>query len=179
MQATRTSRRVGFWVLMVAMSLSLFGCAAAPKLSPDELAVRTTIERYNTLLIQGHKSLDMNPMQEVATKLQAEDEYIYMSSLAEGGVRLDAQLKDQQFLRVSVESTSAQAETLETWDYRHYARDSGKLVREQKDLVYRLAWDLERQSDGRWLVSDVRAIDTTAGPPSFEDTSAASPMGKK
>lgn len=163
-------------VLCVVMLVAAPGCDRKPQMSPDELAIRATIERYNELLVQGYRALDMNPMQEVATKLQAEDEYIFMSSLAEGGVRLDATLKNQEFLRVSVETTTAQAETRETWDYKHYARESGKLVREQKNMIYHLAWDLERQPDGRWLVSDVRAIDATATtPPTIENTSALMP----
>ena len=163
--------------LALGLSLSVLGCSPQPKMSADELSIRQTIERYNELLVQGYRALDMNPMQEAATKLQSEDEYIYMSSLAEGGIRLDAVLKSQEFLRVSIETTSAQAETRETWDYKHYARDSGRLVREQKDLVYHLAWDLEKQPDGRWLVSDVRAIETTAPSPAIEDTSVQLPLG--
>jgi len=169
-------RRTGVFILL-ALAL-LGGCAKAPTISPQEQTIRATITRYNELLIQGYRSLNMNPMQEVATKLQSEDEYIYMSSLAEGGVRLDPELKKQEFVRVSIEATSATAETRETWDYRHYNRTSGKLLLEQKALVYVLAWDLEKQSDGRWLVSDVRAIEaTTSSPASVLGSGTPGPMG--
>jgi hypothetical protein len=146
-------------VAVMCLVLLLVGCSSA---RPSEHeAVRKTILRYNDLLAQGYRSLDMNPMQEVATKLQAEAEYIHMSSLAEGGVRLDPELRHIEFVKVSVEATSASVETRERWDYRHYARADGKLALEQTGLVYVLAWDLERQADGRWLVSDVRAISST------------------
>ena len=56
----------------------------------------------------------------------------------------------------------AHAETRETWDYRHYSRKTGALVLEQKGLVYDLAWDLSKQGNGGWLVTDVRAISATA-----------------
>jgi hypothetical protein len=124
--------------------------------------IESTIRRYNELLTEGYQSLDMTGMREVASQLQAEDEYIHMSSLAEGGVRLDPELKQFELLTVSVGTTSATAETRELWDYRHYSRETGDLVLEQKGLEYHLAWDLSREPDGRWLVTDVRAISSTA-----------------
>lgn len=148
-------------LLLASLLLMLGGCASAPGTAGDQSAVKATIVRYNELLSDGYRALNMNPIQEVATSLQAQDEYIHMSSLAEGGVRLDPQLVEIEFVRVSVEATTAEAETRETWDYRHYARADGQLVLEQKGLVYHLAWDLEKQSDGRWLVADVRAISAT------------------
>lgn len=171
--------RLARMVTLTLLTLVLVsGCTRAPAMSADEKAIRATIVRYNELLSQGYRSLNMNPIQEVATQLQSEDEYIYMSSLAEGGVRLDPELVDQKFTRVSVETTSAEAETTETWNYRHYDRKTGKLVLEQKDLVYRLAWDLEKHSDGRWYVSDLRAIDaTTSVPPTVGATRTPSPLG--
>jgi len=148
--------------LLVATAVIAVGCTPIPPISPDEQAIRTTIERYNEILTQGYRSMNMNPMREVATQLQSEDEYIHMSSLAEGGIRLDSELKDLKFVKVSVESTTAEVETRETWDYRQYSRATGKAVLEQKGLVYDLAYDLQRQSDNRWLVSDVRAINVTS-----------------
>lgn len=144
---------------LLALVVLVGACAPGPT---DEDRVRSTIERYNELLAEGYRSLDMNPMGEVAAQLQAEDEYIHMSSLAEGGVRLDPELTKLEFLSVSIESTSAQVETRETWDYRHYSRATGELVLEQKALVYHLAWDLSKETSGTWLVTDVRAISATS-----------------
>ncbi|MDO8915017.1 MAG: hypothetical protein Q7W16_02900 [Coriobacteriia bacterium] len=153
-------RRVARYVLALAAVLVLVvGCT--PSSSPEEQAIRATITRYNTLLADGYRALNMNAMREVADQIQAETEYIHMSSLAEGGIRLDSQLKKLEFVRVSVEATSAQAETRETWDYRQYSRATGALVLEQKGLVYHLAWDLARQDGGTWLVTDVRAVSST------------------
>lgn len=171
-------------ILQVGISLLLTltvaaGCTPAAELSPDEQAIRATIQRYNQLLTEGYRSLNMNPMQEVADKLQAESEYIHMSSLAEGGIRLDPELKELRFVSVSVEATSAQVETKETWDYRHYSRTTGRLVLEQKGLVYDLAWDLSRKPGGKWLVSDVRAIGATTAvePTVFGTTTPTPPSG--
>jgi hypothetical protein len=153
-------------VVAVAVALSaaiaLGGCIPSTGVSADEQAIRATITRYDELLATGYRSLNMNQMREVASQVQAETEYIHMSSLAEGGIRLDPQLTSLEFVRVSVESTSAQAETRETWDYRHYSRATGALVLEQKGLIYHLAWDLSKETSGTWLVTDVRAISATA-----------------
>lgn len=153
--------RVALTMIALVVALTL-GVGCAPEVSPEELAVRQTIERYNSMLADGYRALDMNGMTQVATPAQAESEYVHMSSLAEGDVRLDPTLKKLEFLTASVEATSATAETREAWEYRHYSRKTGKLLLEEPGLVYHLAWDLEKQPSGQWLVSDVRAISSTS-----------------
>jgi hypothetical protein len=161
------------WLLVAALFAA--GCAS-PSASPEEALIRATVERYDALLAQGYRSMDMSPMSQVATRLQAETEYIHMSSLAEGGVRLLPELKKMEFVQVSIESTTALAVTLETWDYTHVHPTTGEVIREQTGLVYRLAWDLVKETDGRWLVSDVRSIDvTTTGPPVSLEPSGSQP----
>ena len=96
-------------LLILVVVTSLVGCA--PSKPTEQDAVHSTILRYNELLSEGYRSLNMNGVAQVATKLQAEDEYIHMSSLAEGGVRLDPDLKDIKFVKVSVETTTALVET--------------------------------------------------------------------
>jgi hypothetical protein len=162
-------------VLLVALCL-VGGCSKGPDMLPEDQSIRSTISRYDELLANGYRSLDMNQMREVASQTQAEAEYVHMSSLAEGGLRLDPQLRSLEFVRVSIEATSAQAETRETWDYRHFSRATGALVAEQKGLVYHLAWDLSRESSGGWLVTDVRAISaTTTVPPTVVGTTSPPP----
>jgi hypothetical protein len=165
-------------VVLVVVGLSLWRQAAVVPGNDDRADVERAVRRYNQALTEGYRALNMNGMREVATQLQSEDEYIHMSSLAEGGVRLDPELRDFEFLAASVESTSGTAETCETWDYRHYSTVTGELTMEQKGLEYHLAWDLERQSDGSWLVSDVRAISSTATvPPTQYATGTPPPHG--
>lgn len=153
---------VGACVVAVAVAATAAWLCLRSQADVPAIEIESVIRRYNELLVEGYRALNMGRMHEVASQLQAEDEYIHMSSLAEGGVRLDPDLKNLEFVSVSVESTSAHAETRETWDYRHYSRTTGKLVLEQKDLVYHLAWDLSREPNGTWLVTDVRAIAATS-----------------
>jgi hypothetical protein len=61
-----------------------------------------------------------------------------------------------------VDGTRTVAETRETWDYMHVSVRDGAVLMIQPEMFYHLAWDLEKQVDGRWLVSDVRAISATS-----------------
>lgn len=124
-----------------------------------------TVVRYDRLLAEGYRTMDMSRLRQVATELQAEDEYIHMSALGEGGVRLLPLLRSMEFIEVSVEATTARIQTRETWDYRHEDRVSREVLLVQSDLVYTLVWDLVRDDQGRWIVDDVRAIDATSASP--------------
>lgn len=175
---TALSRRAGATRPSIVVALALCallaaGCAPPPEPSAEDL-VRGTVLRYNRLLAEGYRTMDMDRLRQVAGELQAEDEYIHMSSLAEGGVRLLSYLRHFEFLRVNVEGSSARVETRETWDFLHEGRESRAIVLEQRDLIYEVAWDLVAAPDGRWYVTDVRVTSSTSTvPPSLPATAAA------
>lgn len=169
--ATRPSLVVAALTLCALLSA---GCASPPPGPDAEELVRGTVLRYNRLLAEGYRTMDMDRLRQVADELQAEDEYIHMSSLAEGGVRLLPYLKHFEFLSVHVEGSSARVETRETWDFLHEGRESRVIVLEQRDLTYEVAWDLAAAGDGRWYVTDVRVMSSTSTvPPSLPTTAAA------
>lgn len=149
---------------LIVCALAVAGCSSAPA-PTAESEVEATVVRYDKLLAEGYRTLDMSRLKEVSEQLQAEDEYVHMSALAEGGVRLLPVLKERDFLKVSVEGTSATVETRERWDYTHEDRSTRQIILVQKDLIYEMAWDLNRYPDGRWYVSDVRAMSATATVP--------------
>lgn len=152
--------------LACLIASALAGCGRS-----QESRVRETVKRYNELLAEGYRTQNMSALREVATEVQAEDEYIHMSSLGEGGIRLIPTLKSMQFQEVSVEGTAALVRTREIWDYTQESIVTGKTVLIQPDLEYDLAWDLVRSEDSKWYVSDVRAIEATAlAPPTVVDT---------
>lgn len=156
---TRAVRTAAVAIALVAAAL--VGCSAAPAPSAKE-RVTGTIIRYDRLLAEGYRSMDMSRIRQVANELQSEDEYIHMSSLGEGGVRLLPYLKHFEFLSVNVDGSAAHAQTRETWDFRHESVATHKVVLVQKDLIYDVAWDLARQPDGRWLVTDARVPYSTS-----------------
>jgi hypothetical protein len=121
--------------------------------------------------------MDMSRMREVATDLQAQDEYVHMSALGEAGVRLLAELQDFRLEKVSLEATRAVAETREVWDYTHVSVKSGIVLRRETGVVYLLAWDLVPAANGNWLVSDARVIDVTRTPEGTGSIDTAFPSG--
>lgn len=128
----------------------------------DVRAIKSTIRSYNSLLASGYRTMDMSKLRQAAGELQAEDEYIHMASLGEGGMRLDPELLKLEFLRVSIEGTSAVVETRETWHNRQYSVATGKLVKDEEGLQYHLAWNLSKLIEGRWLVEEIRAVSVTS-----------------
>lgn len=157
------TRRALCAAVAAAIALLTLGCSSPSPVDriSDENSVRMTVVRYDRLLTEGYRSMDMSRLRQVATELQAEDEYVHMSALGEGGVRLLPVLNDFEFLEVSVEGATARVQTREAWDYRHEDRVSREVTLVQEDLVYTLAWTLERDPSGRWFVSDLRAVDAT------------------
>lgn len=161
--------RVRVWAgiaCTITIALALGACEASPKAPAESTIVESTVVRYNRLLAEGYRAMDMTRMRDVADELQAEDEYIHMAAMGEGGVRLLPILKELEFLEMSIEDTAAYVETRERWDYSHEDRRTREVVLIQRDLIYELAWDLAKGEDGRWLVTDVRAVEaTTTVPP--------------
>jgi hypothetical protein len=157
---SRSSRLLVAVVVILAAVVTV-GCSAEVTPSAVE-RVRNTVVRYNRLLAEGYRSMDMGRLRQVADELQSEDEYIHMSSLGEGGVRLLPYLKHFEFLNVSVESTSARVQTRETWDFVHEGTATHEVVLVQNEMTYDLAWDLAARADGRWYVTDVRVMSASS-----------------
>lgn len=145
----------------VSVLLAITSCAA-PDTATSDRDVRATVLRYNRLLAEGYRILDMSALREVATELQAETEYIHMSAVGEGGVRLLPRLVSAEFVDVSIEGTAALVVTRETWDYAHESNPGRDVRLVQQGLVYDLAWDLTQADDGLWYVSDIRSVSATS-----------------
>lgn len=152
-------------LLLLAVLAAACTSGDATPVGDERAVVESTITRYDRLLGEGYRSMDMTQMRQVTDQLQAEDLYIHMSALGEGGVRLLPTLRSLELLDVSIEATSATATTRELWDYRHEDRVTREIVFIQRGQSYELVWDLVRRSDGAWLVSDVRAIEATSTSP--------------
>lgn len=150
-------------VAVMAAALLLIACAAcAPSTSSPDAEIRSTIVRYNRLLAEGYRLMDMSALREVATEAQAESEYIHMSAVGEGGVRLLPRLISEEFVDISVEGTAAVVVTRETWEYAHESNPGRDLLLVQRGLVYDLAWDLVKADDGLWYVDDIRSVSATS-----------------
>jgi len=124
---------------------------------PREELVKKVIARYNYLLAEGYKNLNMNPLQEVASVLQAEKAYSHMAAIGEGKVRMVSQLKKMNFVHVNFPSDGkAEVQTHEIWDFAYTDIKTGRKNEEVKDFPYDVNYTLEAK-DGRWLITDIVA----------------------
>ena len=135
------------------------GCSTS---KTDTGRIEEAIRRYNTLLAEGYRTQDMNPLQEVTTREQAVKLYHHMAALGEGRLRLESQLKEIDFKKIERRDTGhAVVETEEIWDFTHYRTDSGEKHAEERDFVYRMGYILQKK-DGRWVITEVTTIGGTS-----------------
>lgn len=124
--------------------------------APQEIA-RKIVERYNQLLADGYRNLDMTPLQEVATEDLAKKAYYHMAALREGLSRMNSTLKKIEF--VKIESPAADkwnVQTREVWDFFYSDINSGERHKEVRDYVYYVNYTLENR-EGRWMITDIVA----------------------
>ncbi len=142
--------------LAAPLALVLLFAACAP--DREVGSVKATVARYNELLRDGYQRQNMNFMREAASEEQATKLYSHMAALAEGGLRMNATLRELQFVGISFPGASeARAETREVWDFTHFRIATGEKYAEEKGFVYRMAYRLGKQ-DGRWIVVDVQVL---------------------
>jgi hypothetical protein len=171
-------------VLALMACLSLTGCQEKP--ATDQAAkirpgappvvvsgtpaeqVQKTVLRYNQLLAQGYQSLNMTPLQEVASKDQAEKAYVHMAALGEGKVKMQSQLNKITFGKLDFpQPDKCRTTTDELWDFAYLDIQTGAKQDERKNFLYHVNYSLELQG-GRWVVTDIVA--------SFEEPAAQQPQ---
>jgi len=141
--------------LALVVAIALGGCNAAQS---EPGAVKGTIMRYNQLLSDGYRSLNMNPLQEVATPEQATKLYHHMAALGEGKVKMDSTLKDIQFVKVTFpKPDESSVTTREKWDFTHLDIASGRKVYEERDFVYEMEYGL-KYVNGHWVIHQVTTL---------------------
>ncbi len=151
---------VGMVCLAIAALTSLGGCTGTRDASRE---VKGVVMRYNQLLSEGYRSMNMNPLQEVATPEQATRLYHHMAALGEGKLKLDSTLKDIQFVNVAYPSRDqATVETRETWDFTHLVIPTGKKYAQEKNFIYVMRYQL-KNANGRWVIHAVDAIRDEGG----------------
>lgn len=161
-------------VLAIALlaGLALVGCKEKKAAPPADVAPPTTpvaivgtpteqaqktVERYNQLLAEGYRNLNMTPLQEVASEKQAEKAYIHMSALGEGKSKMISQLKKITFLKTEFPTPQkCLVSTDELWDFAYHNIETGAKAGEQKNFLYHVNYTLE-QKDGRWQITDIFA----------------------
>lgn len=139
-------------VVLVVILMTACNVQEGPKV--DSKALEDTVVRYNALLAEGYRTLNMNSLIRAATKESAQKAYYHMAALGEERKRMEATLERIAFLHSTMTNkTHGEVETEEQWGYVHYNIDTKEEV--FRDTVhYRLKYLLVKEGE-KWLVSDI------------------------
>ncbi len=141
-------------VISMAVVFLLSGCGQGKAPSADPAVLENTIVQYNRLLAEGYRTLNMNPLAQVATEERATKAYYHMAALGEERKRMEAKQRTIAFVKTKILSpVQVEIKTREEWDYRHINIDSNKME-SQSSIVYELTYSLIKKND-KWLVSDI------------------------
>lgn len=153
------------WVCVIAAAVAAGGCSPAPVPDvEDSRAVETAVRGYNAALVRAYSEFDMNELSTAATQAQADRDFALMAALGEGRMQMLATLRSIEFGEATfAEEGRASILTTEVWDYDHVSLDTSETVRMERDVLYRLKYDLILQ-DGRWLVDSVTSVDDSPQP---------------
>lgn len=158
------------FTLIVVLLCAIIGCpekapttkqesaGSAPGITgtPAEM-VQKTIRRYNHLLADGYKNLNMTKLQEVATEDQALKAYYHAAALTEGKSRMLSEMKKIDFVKLDfTQSTKCRVITKETWDFAYADIQSGKKTQDVKDYEYHVSYVLENLK-GTWMITEIAA----------------------
>jgi len=144
----------GLLVGVVPVVILVTGCNVQEEPKVDTKMLEDTIVRYNALLAEGYRTLNMNPLIQAATKESAQKAYYHMAALGEERKRMEATLNRIVFLHSTVtDGSHATVETDEQWKYVHYNIDSKEEV-SRNSVHYRLKYLLVMEGE-KWLVSDI------------------------
>lgn len=155
-------RTLGVLALLTCafLGIGINGCNNTP--SSDIRQIKATIIRFNQLLSEGYRKMNMNPLQEVATPEQAEKLYSHMAAIGEGRLRMESTLKNISFVKVqNGKDEQATVETKETWDFIHININDGSKFAEERNFIYEMGYTLQKRS-GRWIVTNVNTINGTS-----------------
>ncbi len=137
--------------LLIALGVLMLFSACGRE---NDRIIMDAVIKYDTLLAEGYRNLNMTPLIEAATEKHAAKVYIHMAALGEGRIKMDSMLKDIKFIEIKkLSGSKAEVKTREMWDYAYINFDSGKSVFDNS-VRYELKYSLEKKS-GRWLVADI------------------------
>ncbi|MBJ6725713.1 hypothetical protein [Geomesophilobacter sediminis] len=120
----------------------------------DEEQVRQVVIRYDQLVAEGYRILNMSRLVEVATQDQAEKAYFHMAAIGEGQVRMLSEMKKIDFTSVKrVQPDTFVVRTRELWDFAYTDIKTGKETGKEKDFVYEMTFTLKKTGP-RWVITD-------------------------
>jgi hypothetical protein len=157
-------------LLVLLSALTLSGCndsssknaavSPAPKATVSNNPAdqsRNLILRYNQLLSEGYKTINMTKLQEVATPELSEKAYYHMAAIGEGKSRMVSELKKINFVETDCsQAAKCRVVTKEWWDFAYADIQTGQRSDEVKDYIYDVQYLLENKQ-GRWVLTEITA----------------------
>lgn len=117
--------------------------------------LKETVITYITLLADGYTKQDMSFLVHSATQKRAMKAYHHMSSMGEGGVRMEPNLRSVEIGdAILLPGMAALVQTQEEWDYTYYSTKTGEKVF-SNNVRYTLTYELIRNKTDRWLVDNI------------------------
>ena len=160
------------YCLALIFLLPLFGCTDSTPSSHKEKSsgvfavgssstgtssVQRLVVKYNSLLSEGYKTINMTKLQEVATPELAEKAYYHMAAIGEGKSRMVSELKKIDFLETDMSlPAKCRIVTKELWDFAYADIVTGVRSNEVKNYHYDVRYELENRQ-GRWVIVDITA----------------------
>jgi hypothetical protein len=150
--------------ILLCILLLLSGC------NKEDGLIRDAVIKYNKLLSEGYRTLNMNSIHQAATEEQAMKAYHHMSALGEAGLKMNAELRDLKFIRLKLLTfDAAEIRTAEKWDYVYLDINSNKSMFDNS-VDYNIKYVVRKRQDS-WIVSDVvieKAIEKKSSKGIFE-----------
>ncbi len=144
--------------IIIFILLWLVILAPACSRSQEIGQIKDAVLKYDQLLAEGYREMNMTSMNEVATKEEVARLYFHMAALGEAKVRLESELKRIEFQDVKlINAGSALVRTEETWDFKHVNYITQKIQLDEKGFIYNLVYELVKKDD-KWLVAKVTSV---------------------
>jgi hypothetical protein len=156
-------------LIVSLLIIALAGCNESPKKAAESVRPKATVSndpadqshnlvlRYNQLLSEGYKTINMTKLQEVATPELSEKAYYHMAAIGEGKSRMVSELKKLNFVETDcAQGSKCRVVTKEWWDFAYADIQTGQRTDEVKDYVYDVQYLMENRG-GRWMLTEVTA----------------------
>lgn len=155
------------YLLVFTLGLAILVSAGCEDTTPgpeERMAVEQATSTYLHALTDAYSSLNVEPIEELATGSEVQDVRKMLRGLAGTGDRVEARLLSVEFTRIDVfREVNATVVTTEVWDVTRFdafnGREKGRNPTSIQDSIIQF-----RLINGRWMVTARRVIGQETGP---------------
>ncbi len=151
-------------ILTLGFGVALMtGCENTTPKPEVRSEVEGAVETYLQALTRAYSSLNVEPIENLASEAEVQDVRKLLRGLAASGDRVEARLRSVDFKSVDVfREVNATVTTTEVWDVTRFdaftGREKGRNTDSIQDSIIQL-----RLIDGRWMITARRVIGQETG----------------